>query len=307
MQNPNNILLLGATGFIGSRLVKVLTQQKWKLHLISRNPTQARQRFPYAQVEASLDQFSKQTFQACVNLAGAAIAEKRWSKRRKTTLTQSRVQTTKQLTQFLLTLPRPPEVVIQGSAIGYYGFSATQEFTETDPPAQDFLGQLAQAWEAAASPLAQAGIRLCQIRTALVLGPQGGALRKMLPPFQLGLGGPLGRGKQPMSWIHLDDEVGAILHLLRNPNCRGAYNLAAPEVPSNQAFTKALARALRRPAFLPLPAVALRLALGEMSCLLLQGQRVSCAKLLESGYHFQYPELSAALGQICSQLNPKTS
>ena len=296
-----NILLSGATGFIGTPLVHHLSQMGWQIHLLSRNQKKTAELFPQAHVYAKYSEIPEVEFKAFINLAGAGIADKKWTETQKNILLQSRIQSTKEMVQFALSLKEKPEVMLQGSAIGYYGFSLLDEFAETAPAAPDFLGQLAHSWEETAKPVEQAGIRLCFLRTSLVLGPKGGALNHMLPPFKMGVGGRLGDGKQWMSWIHLTDEIGAILHLLNNPECKGAFNLSAPEVVTNQEFTKKLAQALHRPAFFPVPSFVLKILFGELSCLLLQGQRTSCRKLLESGYQFQYPELSAALGQILNE------
>jgi len=291
------ILLLGGTGFIGTALAQALGQAGQPYALVSRNLPGAKQRFPLAQVFGSLPEVpSNLGVKAIINLAGAGIADAPWTVQRKQLLTDSRVQTTAAAAQLALRLESPPECFLQGSAYGIYGTSLEADFAEDAPPAGDFLGRLAAAWEQAAQPAAQRGTRLVFLRTSLVLG-LGGALTRMLPPFRWGLGGPLGSGQQWMSWIHLADQVGAMLHLLHSPQAVGPFNLAAGAV-TNAAFAAALAQALGRPAWLRLPAWALKLSLGEMSLLLLQGQRVQNRKLLESGYQFQYPELSTALAQI---------
>ena len=293
------VFCLGATGFIGSHLVSSLLKNNYDVILFSRNPEKTKALWPEVKVISSYDQIdADQEIYGCINLAGAGIADQRWSDQRKQVLASSRLEPTRKLAQWILTCKQKPSVVIQGSAIGYYPFDLEKEFAETAEVADSFLGELSSSWENEIEPVTKAGIRTCLVRTSLVFGAGGGALGKMLPIFKLGLGGKLGSGKQWMSWIHIDDEVGGILHLLGNENCKGAYNFASPEPITNKDFTKALGSALGRFAPFPVPSIALKLLLGEMSCLLLQGQRVKATKLLESGFHFQYPSLNDAFSHI---------
>ncbi|MDX2471208.1 MAG: TIGR01777 family oxidoreductase [SAR324 cluster bacterium] len=295
----NKILCIGATGFIGSYLVPALREKGFEPVIFSRRPKKTKEIWPDLDVVSSLEEIpAEANFHAFINLAGAGIADKRWTDERKKILLESRIDSTSAMVALIERLKMKPEVVIQGSAMGWYPFSEERSFDESEPHAENYLGQLCSHWESAAGALEALSIRTCFVRTSLVLDASGGALKKMLPPFKLGLGGKLGHGKQWMSWIHLDDQVGGILHLLNNPNCQGAFNFSSPEPVTNRDFTELLGAALGRPTLFPVPALALKLALGEMSCLLLQGQRLKPTKLLESGYHFQYPSLKTAFSKI---------
>lgn len=193
-----------------------------------------------------------------------------------------------------------PKVLIQGSAIGYYGSydDNTENFSEHSSYGKDFLASLCVDWETAAEPISKLGIRLVQVRTGVVLSPQGGALKSMLPSFRLGLGGPLGSGNQILSWIHIEDAVNAIIHLLENPNFSGPFNLVAPNSVSNKIFSKTLAGILKRPAVFKVPATVLKILFEEGADVILKGQKVAPEKLQKSGFSFLYPELEAALQNL---------
>lgn len=237
---------------------------------------------------------------AVVNLAGAGLFDKRWNSAYKALIRDTRVRATENVVAALARQPAradgTPKVLVSGSAIGYYGPHGDEELDESSPPGADFTAQVAIAWEAAAN--AAAGVRVALIRTGIVLDPRGGALPKLLTPFKLGVGGPVGSGKQFMSWIHHVDEVGIILLALDHPDARGALNATAPQPVTNKAFGKAFGRALGRPAVLPTPAFALRLALGEVAELVTTGQRVLPRRAEALGYQFQYPDIDSALRQI---------
>jgi len=193
---------------------------------------------------------------------------------------------------------RAPAVVVQASGIGYYGDTADQEIGEDHPPGGDFLSEVAIAWEASTAVVETLGVRRVVLRTGVVLDRGGGALAKMLPPFRLGLGGPLGAGRQWFPWIHMADEVGAILFLLAATAASGPFNLCAPQPVRNRDFARALGRQLHRPSILPAPAPALRLALGELAAALLTGQRAEPRRLLAAGYRFRFPDLPEALADL---------
>lgn len=237
---------------------------------------------------------------AVVHLAGEGIGEKRWNDAQKARIRDSRTQGTALLAGALAGLDRPPGVVVSGSAIGYYGDRGDESLTEDSPPGAGFLADVVRAWEAATAPAEAAGIRVTHIRTGIVLDRHGGALARMLVPFKFGVGGRLGSGRQWMSWIALGDQVGAIVHLLGDGGPAGPVNLTAPNPARNAELSRALARALHRPAVLPAPAAALRLLLGtEMANeLLLASQRVLPTRLQQSGYTFAAPDLSTALGAV---------
>lgn len=236
---------------------------------------------------------------AVVNLAGASIAGGRWTKARKQLLRTSRIDTTRALVGALAKMNARPRVLVSASAIGIYGDRGDERLTEESQPGTDFLAGLAQDWEAEALKAEALGIRVVLARFGIVLARHGGALAKMLLPFKLGVGGSLGSGKQWMSWITLEDVVGAVRFAIEDGSVRGAVNVVAPQPVQNSEFTQALAKALRRPSLFPAPAFVLRLALGEMAdALLLSSQRVSTQKLQKLGYQFRFPELPSALGAV---------
>jgi uncharacterized protein (TIGR01777 family) len=236
---------------------------------------------------------------AVVHLAGESIAAGRWTPQRKDKIRRSRVEGTRRLCESLGQLTRRPKLLVSASAIGYYGNRGDEVLREDSPPGNDFLAQVCQEWEAATEPASQAGVRVVQLRFGMILSPGGGALKKMLLPFKLGAGGRIGSGAQFMSWIAVDDAVGAIDHAIRTESLQGPVNTVAPAPVTNANFTRTLARVLSRPALAPLPAFAARLAFGELAdALLLSSQRVIPACLQASGYQFRYPELEAALRHL---------
>ena len=240
---------------------------------------------------------------AVVHLAGEGIGDRRWNEAHKARVLDSRVKGTTLLAETLARLNRPPGVLVSGSAIGFYGDRGEQVLTEESPGGQGFLASVCRHWEAATGPAEQAGIRVVHLRTGIVLSREGGALKKMLTPFKAGVGGRMGSGRQWMSWISLDDEIGAIVHLLGDAVSGGPVNATAPHPVTNAEFSAALGRALGRPSIVPVPAPALKVALGAQMAeeLLLYSQRVVPTRLLESGYQFQAPELRTALEQALAQ------
>ncbi|RMG17861.1 MAG: TIGR01777 family protein [Deltaproteobacteria bacterium] len=291
------VLVSGASGFIGSALVTALEKdgaEVWRL--VRRLPPGGVRALLWDPLGAGPDLSSLPPVDAVVHLAGAPIAAGRWTRAHKAAIWESRVRGTRHLAAALAALPEPPGVLISASAVGYYGDRGDEVLTEASPPGEGFLAELCQAWEAAGQPAREAGIRVVHPRIGLVLGRGGGALARMLPVFRLGLGGPLGSGRQWMSWIHLDDVVAAIRFALAQEALEGPVNLTAPHPVRNRDFTRLLARQLRRPACLPVPAAALRLGYGEMAeALLLAGQRVHPARLAEAGFNWHHPRLEAAL------------
>lgn len=237
-------------------------------------------------------------FDAIINLAGEPIADKRWSKPQKKTICDSRWDTTASLVSLIAKSTEKPAVFISGSAIGYYGISQENTFDESSRPEQeDFCHVVCKQWEQIASQCDPA-TRTVLLRTGVVLGTQGGALKKMWWPFKLGLGGKLGSGRQPFSWIHIDDMVTAINFILTNESMSGPCNLTAPTPVSNKTFTQAVARAMRRPAIFPVPRPILKLLMGEAATLLLDGQRVVPQKLLNHGFKFQYADITSTMNQL---------
>ncbi|GIU28222.1 TIGR01777 family oxidoreductase [Shewanella schlegeliana] len=297
------ILMTGASGFIGKQLVKAL-EPLHQLTILSRDPQRSAiilgAKHHYL---GSLDELKDlDNFDAIINLAGEPIAAKLWSGQKKLDICQSRWSITEQLTKLTDTSTTPPHTFISASAVGYYGnqgqVPVDESYQVSNANLAEFTHQVCHRWEDGALKASSAQTRVCIIRIGLVLGGTGGALAKMLPAFKLGLGGPIADGKQGMSWIHQSDLIQLFIHLLNNPDCSGIYNGCGPEPVSNKEFSQALGHALNRPAFIPMPAFVLRLILGEMSCLLIEGQYVMPKRTLDSGFVFQYPELKGALNQL---------
>lgn len=311
MKRPQRVVLSGASGMLGRALLRRLaTQDAAVVQLVRRLP----ERQP-ADVgdgagpvlvawnplsdPAVADASVLEGVQAAVHFSGANVASHRWTSGFRSELTESRVRTTAALARVLAGLPRPPEVLVAASAIGFYGDRGEELLDEQASAGNGFLPELCRQWEAAAKPAVDAGIRVVHLRIGVVLAAREGALTKMLPLFRLGLGGRLGSGRQWMSWIALEDAVEAILFAMRTPELRGPVNLTAPGPVRNEEFTQLLARQLRRLAVLPAPAFALRLALGQMADeALLASARVLPGKLTAAGFRFQYPDLQSALGAI---------
>ncbi|WP_271270583.1 TIGR01777 family oxidoreductase [Aliamphritea hakodatensis] len=298
-----HILMSGGTGFIGQALVPVLLAEGHSLTLWVRSEAKLRRLYgDSVSGVASLDLLGDDVhIDAVINLAGEGIADARWSESRKQLLLNSRLGVTDALVALIERLQNKPAVLLSGSAIGYYGSQPSDRvLTEDAEPHDEFAHELCRRWEESALRAEASGVRVCLLRTGIVLG-NGGALAKMLPPFRFGLGGRIASGEQAMSWIHLQDELAIIVFLLKHPECSGAYNLTAPGAVSNAEFTAELGRALHRPAILPLPALVPGLMLGEGAVLLLKGQRVYPKRIEDAGYRFSYPELPAALEAVMAE------
>lgn len=299
--SQNNCLLTGGSGFIGQALVPALLQRGMKVTILSRSPKGTEAIFDGAVTAiADLKQLtSNDHFECVINLAGFGIADKRWTESVKQTIRDSRIETTAALIDYFKRAETKPDTFISGSAIGVYGLRDDQPLDETAGGDDSFSSQLCQEWESEAQQAEALGIRTSYLRTGVVLGKNGGALSKMLPPFKFGLGGPMGSGQQWMSWIHRDDIVGIILHVMDNKSIQGAVNGTAPTPVTNKAFSQALGKVLNRPAFLPLPSFVVKLLMGKMGEeLLLSGQRVIPQKALQTQYAFRYPDLPSALKEI---------
>jgi len=294
-------LVTGSHGLIGSALVRALEQDHHEVVRLVRgapSPGSAEARWDPAAGQLDLAGVGK--IDAVVHLAGEGIAEKRWTGDQKERILASRVDSTTLLAKGLADADHRPSVLVSGSAIGFYGDGGDSELDETSPPGSGFLADLCRKWEAATAPAETAGVRVVHIRTGIVLSPDGGALKKQLPLFKVGMGGKLGSGRQYQSWISIDDEVGGILHALQTESLAGPVNLTAPHPVTNLEFTKTLGLVLGRPTVVAAPKFALSAALGHQLVeeVLLTGQRVLPAKLLASGYSFRYPELEPALRAI---------
>ncbi len=297
------IALVGGTGFIGSAMARAWVQSHTVLTL-TRNPEEARRKLPETVQPVYWDGRTLGdwvqtlgTADVVVNLTGEPIAQ-RWTPEVKRRLVSSRVETTRLLVEALQGLSTRPAVWLQASAIGIYDQNPDTVADESSPPGTGFLAELGVAWEAAARPVEALGVRLCYMRIGVVLGAGGGALERMLLPFKLGVGGPIGSGKQWLSWVHIDDVVGAAQFLIERNDLSGAFNFTAPNPVTMAEFARTLGRVLLRPSFVRAPAFALRLMLGEMADSLLQGSRVLPKRLLEAGYAFRYPELEPALRAV---------
>lgn len=293
----NRILITGGTGFIGQALCPALLAKGYSLTVLSRQPGDQVQAV-CGRVEALSDLKSLKShsgFNAVINLAGEGIADKRWSESRKQALLDSRVGLTRKLIDVIKTWETPPEVMISGSAVGFYGDQGSKPVTEETAPSDEFTHRMCRDWESEALAVGSEDTRVCLSRTGLVVGPGGGFLKRMLLPFKMGLGGRIGKGQQFMPWVHRDDVVSALIWMLETPEANGAYNVVSPNPVTNRQFTSELARVLHRPAVFPVPETALKVALGEMARLLLTGQQALPKKLEDEGYSFRYKELEPAL------------
>ena len=294
------ILITGGTGLIGRHLCKALLAERYDLTVFSRNPGSVPAKCGAAvHAMAALAEWQPdKVFDAVINLAGEPIVDARWTEQRKQVLRASRVTLTEELVRRIAAAERKPVVLLSGSAVGYYGGLGDTELGETSEAGTDFPAQLCIDWEAAASAAEKLGVRVCLLRTGLILSKEGGLLGRMVPPFKLGLGARVGDGRQWMSWVHIEDYVAIVLRLLRDGQMRGPYNMTTPFPVTNAEFTAALAAVLRRPAPFAAPAVLLRLSMGESASLLLEGQRVLPTRLTEAGIQFKFPELGDALDDL---------
>jgi uncharacterized protein (TIGR01777 family) len=305
------VFVMGGTGLIGTRLLGRLRERGDSVMLLTRRPAGARARFggDCTIVEGNPMQTGRWMDEvtgcdAVINLVGESIFARRWNEEFKVLLRESRVKSTANVVQALAknsrTAAGTPRVLVNASAIGYYGPHGDEELTETGPPGDDLLARLTVDWEQAARGAEAAGVRVAIVRVGVVLDKAGGALGQMLTPFKLGIGGPVASGKQWLSWIHHEDIVGILLQALDHAGAAGPINGTAPNPVTNKAFSKALGRALHRPAFLPIPAFGMRLRFGEVAEILTTGQRVLPRRALELGYSFHFPEIDGALASVLS-------
>lgn len=298
------IIITGGTGLIGKALAASLYRDNHEVILLSRSA----QRPKGLAAGISVVQWDGRSAAgwgemvngdtAIVNLAGTNIAEGRWSEARKREIISSRVDAGKAVVQAVQQAATKPKVVIQSSAVGYYGPCGNETVTEAGPSGSDFLAEVCRQWEASTAAVEALGVRRVVIRTGVVLSPKGGALPRMTLPFRFFAGGKLGSGRQYFPWIHLDDEIGAIRFLLEQPTAAGVFNLAAPQPVTNAEFTQAIGKAMGRPALFPVPAFALRTLFGEMSTVLLDGQRAVPQRLQQLGYRFRFADPVAALKDL---------
>ncbi len=296
------VLITGGTGFLGRALAQRLVEAGYEVFVLSRRPERAP--LPPGVRATRWDGRSSTGWGsladgaiALINLAGESIGQ-RWTEAAKRRIRESRLNAGRAVVEAVAAARAKPQVLLQASAVGYYGPRGEERLAEEDPPGSDFLARLAVDWEASTQPVEAMGVRRVILRTGLVLERDGGALARLLLPFRLFVGGPLGDGRQGWSWIHRADWVEAVRFLMERPDAQGPYNLTAPQPVSNAEFSRTLGRVLGRPAWLPVPAFALRLVFGEGADFLLTGQFVLPRRLLEAGFTFRYPDLESALRAI---------
>lgn len=296
-------LVIGATGLIGRNLCRFLAADGHSVAAVSRSLIE-----PKGLAISEIHQWDTQAgplplaalsgVDAVVNLAGEPIDARRWSDQQKKRIRDSRVITTRNIVDGLRSVARKPTVFVSGSAVGFYGNRGDEPLEETSAAGKGFMSEVCQEWEGEAASAGELGIRVVQVRTGVVLSTEGGALKKMSAPFKLGLGGPLGSGKQWFPWIHIDDIAGIFQHAIVNGSLAGPVNGVAPHPVTNSDFTREFARALGRPAFLPVPEIGLKVLMGEMAEVLVGSQRVLPKAALDSGYEFRYPQLARALADL---------
>ena len=302
------IAISGATGFVGSRLVERLHTEGHRILVLTRNPTFAQKVFPspafpnleiiaYTPSVSGTWQDSIAGCDSVVNLAGEPIAEGRWTPERKQEILNTRKLGTQKIVEAIAKANPHPTVLVNTSAIGYYGTSETASFDEDSASGNDFLSQVCREWEAAATKVKDTNVRLVILRFGIVLG-NGGALGKMITPFKLFAGGPIGSGQQWFSWIHLDDIVGLIIQALTKPTMEGVYNATAPQPVRMNDLSTTMGNVMNRPSWLPVPGFAIEAILGDGAKVVLEGQQVLPKRTLESGFEYQYPNLQSALTQI---------
>ena len=301
------VAITGATGFVGSRLVKKLNSEADSVVVFTRNADKAKRIFPastfpnlevvtYNPQESGSWQEAISGCDGVVNLAGEAISE-RWSPEHKQAILQSRQITTQNLVEAISQADSKPSVLVNASAVGYYGTSETATFDETSPPGNDFLAQVCQTWEAEAQKVKATGVRLVIIRVGIVIG-EGGALERMVGPFKVFAGGPIGSGNQWLSWVHRDDLVNLICEALKRSDLEGTFNATAPNPVRMKQFSQAIGEVMNRPSWLPVPGVAIELLLGEGAKVVLEGQQVLPKRTQSVGFEYQYPELKSALADV---------
>ncbi len=294
---PGHVAVSGASGFVGTRLLRHLQAEGWRVsRLVRVQGASAPGGISWDPATGEIDAAALEDVDAVINLSGENLAGGRWNRIRKSAILNSRVQSTALLCRALAESPARPRTLISASAVGYYGPGGEAVVDENSPPGGGFLADVCRAWEAATAPAQEAGVRVVQLRIGMVLSGEGGALGKMLLPFRLGLGGRLGHGGQYMSWIAMADLLQAVSFALNTPALAGPVNAVSPGPVSNAEFTRTLGRVLRRPTLAAVPAFAVRLVFGEMGqALLLEGQRVRPGRLLDEGFSFRHPTLEEAL------------
>jgi uncharacterized protein (TIGR01777 family) len=299
------IIITGATGLIGQHLFKKLSDRKHEIIILSTDTTKSRQLFPDAFEHIDWNELltdrsfkSLKNIYAVIHLAGASISGKRWGNKYKETILNSRVSSTRKLLTAIKQYAEKPEVFISSSAVGYYGSSLTCEFDESSAAGNGFLADVCKQWEVEASKAAELNMRYVAIRTGIVLAKDGGALPKMILPYKLCIGGPIGSGEQWMSWIHIDDLTNIYIEALENPELTGALNATSPYPVIMNDFSNILGKVLKRPAFFRVPSFILKTLLGEASSIILEGQKVLPLKLKTGNFHFRFSNLENAVNDL---------
>lgn len=297
----NKVLITGASGLIGNALAKLLNENNYEIAKLSRyNKNNQKNVFFWDIENQIIENGALDNIDHIIHLAGAGIGDKRWTSKRKNEIIESRVKSAKLLFTQISKLPRKPKTIISASAIGYYGAKTTDKiFSEVDLPADDFQGEVCKMWESSSKQFESLGLRTVQLRFGVVLSKNGGALEKMLIPVKLGIGSPLGNGNQYIPWIHIKDVIKIILYCIENEKINGAYNIVSPAFITNKQFLKIIAEVLNRPFIMPkVPSIILKLLLGQMSELVLEGSRISSKKITDSGYKFLYDDTKKAIEDI---------
>lgn len=292
-----SVLITGGSGLVGSALTDLLLQKGYHVSHLGRSPSMGKVKcYRWSVTGNFIDPKALEGVDAIIHLAGAGVAEKRWTDSRKKEILESRTKSTDLICETLKTQPNQVKVVISATAIGYYGLSTSDDwYDETQGPGSDFLASVCKAWEAAADPIETLGKRLVKIRVGVVMSNKGGALIQMAQPVKWGAGAPLGTGKQWVSWIHMNDLCQIFLRAIENESMTGVYNAVAPNPVTNKDLNKAIAKALHRPLFLPaVPAWALKIMLGEMHGIVVTGARVTCDKIKAAGLEFKFTDVSTA-------------
>lgn len=294
-----HILISGGTGFIGTQLSQYFTKSGHQVTIFTRNLYKINNRSHSVNYITELDS-NNPAYDVIINLAGESLNKNRWNAKVKKQIYESRIKTTQKIIDYIKTAVVKPQLLISGSAIGFYGNSLDQVFTESSEPAdKGFTHNLCHDWETTALQASQYGVRVCLIRTGIVLGKDGGALKQMIIPFKLGLGAQLGDGMQWMSWIHMDDVIKSIEYLIYHTDLNGPFNLTSPTPVTNKLFTFELAKIFKRPCFLIFPNFMVKIMFGQMGeYLLLKGQKVIPDRLIKSGYSFKFSNLEDALKNI---------
>jgi len=300
------VMVSGATGFIGKELIKKLNEKGHEIVVLTRNLESAKFHIPvhcelvnWDPKVQSLSPSALKGVDAVINLAGEGIADGRWSPIRKRDLIESRIHSTRRLVDAMTYMDKKPRVFLSASAIGFYGERRNELLDETKPKGKGFLSDICQSWEDEALRANELGVRTANFRIGMVLGHDGGALNKILPPFKFGVGGNLGNGSQWMSWIHIKDLADMFIYGIENCSVKGIYNAVSPNPITNKEFTKKLGKVLNRPTLFPVPKFVLKIVLGELSELLLNSQKVSGQKITDEGFRFKFPGINSALKEIC--------